>query len=251
MQSANNENIIIPEAKTDSKELIDGSADKPNATVKPDSSTETEAIIDDPNQERLNNIPDFKKYNIDPTLRIGETFDYTTSCYNDRSLSTTGQMRITSYTKSVMTDEILEFLDEESTEIEGYEVLKLDISGTFGDKNALDYGVLPIQCTENYYEIKIFTDSKVEKSGLNEQTYNRYVINYNGRSAYVYSWKTGGWEPVDTSSGSLKYNIQLTFLVPSGFDGIVCGFQNAANFVPDAYIYDNYDADQYRLFRLN
>lgn len=246
------------------KPVTEPSTPKPSEnTTEPDNATNPEiapdpnAIIEGfgnlfnkPEQEKPSNAPDFEKYSIVPTLNIGEVFDYTTSCYKDESFSTTGYMQITSYTRGVVTDEMIDFGHENSMELAGYDVLKLEISGTFSDDNALEYGVQPVIRTENYYDVKRFDDSAIENVDSYDETYKRYEIDYNGGPAYIYSWTNGGWESSE-NTGALNYNIQWTFLVPSGFDGLVCGFQNATSFVPDSYIYDNYDSDQYRLFRLS
>ncbi len=149
---ATTDDIKKPLTEPDNKESKEDTTTIPKETVDPN------AIIDDlgklfnnPKQEESSNVPDFEKYNIIPTLRLGEVFDYTTSCYNDESLLTTGYMQITSYTRSMVTDDILEFGRENSMDIEGYEILKLDFSGTFSDNNALEYGVKPILRTENYW----------------------------------------------------------------------------------------------------
>ena len=98
---------------------------------------------------------DFVKYGLDDRIHDKDgKAEYKTTCYEDDSLETVGEIEVTEY-------ETFES-DDDHEALEGYGWKKFVAELTFSDDNANTSGVLLGDCLENYYDIKGHDDSSVE-----------------------------------------------------------------------------------------
>ena len=182
--------------------------------------------------------PDFVTYGIAADLKVGETYDYETGCFDNPLVTTVGALTVLDYTV-VASDETYEAK-------EGYEWRIATFQLIFSDDNALRYGYWYNTRREDYYNIRLHDDS-----GVSDEDGNRtFLVNYHGREMecrYTSETLENGWQ------GSVaKAVVRVGVQVPVGYDGFVCGFRNSTLEVPeDAYIFDIYEPDSFLLFRFN
>lgn len=161
-------------------------------------------------------------------------YKYLTTCFDDTSKKTTGELRIKQY-------HIFSY-DDTHPYKEGYEWRFVCTELRFWGVNAQDYGYSVRTATEDYYDIEGRADSTTEN---NEGWSGEYIVDYQGKD-YLCSFeaeKSGGdWNSEGSTSTLYEY-----FHVPIGYDGTVIGFYDASKeWNDDMYIYDI--ADENTLF---
>ena len=143
----------------------------------------------------------------------GLPYDYETSCKNDSSLTTTGEVAYYDYSRNLL-DSSLEVLP-------GYEWMSVTVSLTFEDENARTYGMSWSICNTDYYDMQGYEDSKVK---ISENEYS-FHVNWKGKDysdcKIINSLISSGWK------GS-TYEVEYTYLyrVPTGYDGMVLCLKN-------------------------
>jgi hypothetical protein len=180
--------------------------------------------------------PAFEEHGLSINVKLGETYDYVTTCYENTSKKTTGKAVFSDY-------QVLSELDGYDTP-EGYEWRTVNLSITFYDDNASRYGMMVGMANENYYDIQGWDDNKYydEDSGL-----YMYTVNYNGtdydKCTYVWLGNgLGGW--IDDTN---IFEMEICYRVPIGYDGAVLGLRDKGIEWEDGmYIYDV--ADENTLF---
>jgi|GEM_PF-2253358 hypothetical protein len=213
--------------------------------------TETESETESETEPLPDSVSDFEKYGIKFDLEVGKPVDYTTCCYDDESIITTGTLTVRSYTRSPITDAIIEFGEENDIYFGGYEQLTVSFDLSFDDENVIEYGISPIGRFEDYYNIDLLDDTAETFTDSYGETYTRYEIEYEGERQYVYIWNYSDHE---TEENHVDLHIQRTYLVPSGYDGVVVGFMDASKLSEEdheKHIYEIYNEEDYHLIRLD
>lgn len=162
--------------------------------------------------------PAFEENGYTINMDVGTAYDYTTLCYDNPSVSTTGKVTITDY-KVIESDETHEAK-------EGYEWRVFNAYVEFGDDNALEYGRMFRAVETDYYSGE-FYDFYTNTEFYAESDDDVFTINYNGETSECMARSEkleSGWkESVDV------YSFEHSVLVPVGYDGYVIAFYNATH----------------------
>lgn len=192
---------------------------------------------------------DFEKYNLtEHMVELDKAYDNKTLCYNNSAYTTVGKAVFSNY-RTFDSDETHE-------EKEGYEWKCIDITCSFGDENAWEYGISPSGCFEDYYDIVKRDDSdERDDDGVIHFTVNWNGVDYT-ECCYIEDgvwtgWKDntnpayGDWEHINVFQES------IAVLVPVGYDGFVVGVINrAVSWEDDQYVFDIDNTDSL-FFRMN
>lgn len=190
-----------------------------------------------------------------PVYAQRDPIPYVTSCYNNKSRKTTGQLNILNYR--------IFSSDETHPQVPGYEWRILDAEILFSDDNAFRYGITVNFCRENYYDITGWDDSETDPAGTVWEAFaesgNVYTVNYHGRQMpCLFSAENegfGSWKSrteVDAAGKTVKiseilYHVTACFCVPEGYDGVVFGFiDSSLQWDEGQYVFDV--ADENTLF---
>lgn len=188
--------------------------------------------------------PDFSKYNIVLNMDVGNTYQLTTVCKDDKTIYTIANVEIVEY--------INDYQDDNHKKDQDFQWKRVVLKLTFNDKNVVDNGVSINYLTANYYNIGqyVSTYNYDYNDSCYKFTVNYYGIDYNNCklkiSASDLDWTNENDEYIK------EYILTFDFYIPLGFDGMVVGIRNAAidasNF---SYFYEYYDSEQFLLFRLD
>lgn len=154
--------------------------------------------------------PSFEAHGLAANVRLGETYDYVTSCSADVSKTTVGKVTFSNYRIF------------EDTLLEGYEWRAVHMEIAFSDENAQNYGMKLGYAHEDYYDTETWDESYDEK-GDNAKL---YTIRYGGvdytecKSIFSDSGYSGWVDGVNT----LK--CEVFAVVPVGYDGMVICLRN-------------------------
>ena len=189
--------------------------------------------------------PDMEKYGITEFMELGVPYSFTALTNYDETLSTTGEMMITDY--EIFTSA------EGYPEKEGYEWRVITGYFRFWDYNARHLGYNVDYCYEDYYSIDL-SDEYLEYVEEEDGYVSR--LSYNGQEMPYYvheEWQPSGWHyNEETGRKESTGNFVRAWQVPVGYDGIVAGFYNNAAVVwEERHIYEIYDPEMFRLFRLD
>lgn len=161
-----------------------------------------------------------------------ESAPYTTICYEDQSLTTTGTVNVTTYGVG----EITGLTDPP----EGYDWYAAGWNIEFYDDNAQDYGAWYDWQYMDYYDNDLFT----ETFNPGQDGTITFSVNYNGE---IFDQCLIVEEPVtnEWANDILTFRQNISVLLPIGYDGFVMTFYNKGltNNDPDLSGFDLLDAD--------
>jgi hypothetical protein len=174
--------------------------------------------------------PSFVAHGITNFIEEGKTYDYLTTCYDDTSMKTVGQLTVSDY-RTFESDDTHEARD-------GYEWHTFHVTIVFGDENANAYGWQVGSCQENYYDIEGWDASSHYDETVG---YQSYTVSYQGeeKECYISGENVGnsGW--ID---GIITYEVDYYIQTPTGYDGVVIGFRDkGVEWTDGKYIYDVMD----------
>jgi hypothetical protein len=158
-----------------------------------------------------------------------------------------GKVSVDSFTRTGVSSDVMEFGRENGIDFSNYEELRVRYHAFFEDTRIFTIGLTVMPCSYDYYNVKLYDDSKVEFTDTYDSQYNRFTIKYKDKEQYVYRWVTSNWN--DYNNEYAVYDCEIIYYVPAGYDGIVYGFHDPAH-SENGHIYDNYDSSVYQLFRL-
>lgn len=154
--------------------------------------------------------PSFEAHGLAANVRVGETYDYVTTCSADVTKTTVGKVTFSNYRIF------------EDTLLEGYEWRAVHMEIAFSDENAQNYGMKLGYAHEDYYDTETWDASYDEKGG----NARLYTIRYGGvdytecKSIFSDSGYSGWVDGVNT----LK--CEVFAVVPAGYDGMVICLRN-------------------------
>lgn len=154
--------------------------------------------------------PSFEAHGLAANVRLGETYDYVTSCSADVSKTTVGKVTFSNYRIF------------EDTLLEGYEWRAVHMEIAFSDENAQNYGMKLGYAHEDYYDTETWDESYDEK-GENAKL---YTIRYGGvdytecKSIFSDSGYSGWVDGVNT------LQCEVFAVVPVGYDGMMICLRN-------------------------
>ena len=179
-------------------------------------------------------------------MEIGVPYAYTTTCSEDETKTTTGELTVTSY-------EIFEEA-EGYAPLEGYEWRVVKMEARFYDENTGKYGVWPAFRWEDYYNTKLHDDTEELVEETEEYDQYCYTVIYNGEEMDAYTFVTcyyGDWYTGEAGNDEIVCYYQVDFLVPVGYDGCVAGMKDRSVKNLDGTYITDYDPSNFLLFRLN
>lgn len=143
-------------------------------------------------------------------MTLGTTYDYTTLCNDNPSVSSTGQVTVTDY-KVIESDETHEAK-------EGYEWRIVKIYSEFTDDNAWEYGRMYRQNEVDYYSGERF-DYYTNTEAYAESDNDFFTMTYQGETYECFNTVDileQGWD-----GRVLKFSYETSYLLPTGYDGFV------------------------------
>ena len=179
-------------------------------------------------------------------MELGVPYPYVTATSDDPSISTTGEVTVTSY-------EIFDSADGYGA-MEGYEwrVVKMEVR--FYDENTSQYGCTYGWTVEDFYNPSLRDDTEELLEDTDAYSMYGYTVICNGEEmdAYCYCdsyW--GDWYIGDAGNDEIVAYLQCDFLVPVDYDGsVVTMYDRHMEWPEGAYITD-LDPAYFLLFRLN
>ena len=145
-------------------------------------------------------------------MELGVSYPYVTTCLNNPDLTTTGQATVTSLT--VLSS------DDTHPAKEGYQWHFIQITVTYQDDNARNYGM-----QNRLYDLDYYTNAPFSYPDAADPT--KFSVNYQGQDydcTGIYEITYAQWDDrVFTWSVSLEYQI------PEGYEGCVLALFNAAH----------------------
>lgn len=192
---------------------------------------------------------DFEKYNLtEHMVELDQEYDYKTLCYDNPAYTTVGKVIFSNY-RTFDSDETHEAK-------EGYEWKIVDVTATFGDENAWEYGVQPDSWIDDYYDIIKSADT----TATDDNEIVHFTVNWNGVDyAECCFIRTNGWtgwtDNTNPAYGEWEHvNVwqrHVAVLVPAGYDGIVLGVYNVAtDWGEGLYVFEVDNTDNL-FFRMN
>ena len=193
----------------------------------------------------LKDTADFETYRIPCAMKLGQDTDYT-AVYSDDSSDITGNLVFTDYTVNPVTEQILEFGEENDMDLEDYQLKELTSHVSFSSSEIGEREVIVTRYMTDYYDIDQCDDTWETLKDSWDDTYSRYEVDWENETKYVYIWVDHDWT---SDNGSLIYEEHVTALVPNGYDGLIRGY-----IYPNIESEDIRDIDDYSqvyLFRMN
>ncbi|MCR5624560.1 MAG: hypothetical protein K6G11_04880 [Lachnospiraceae bacterium] len=200
---------------------------------------------DDSKEDTNAKQADFEKYGIKIKLKKGKTFTYVTS-KKKYTKPIKAKIKISKYKRSKKIDKKIKVLAKKGKfNLKGYEQLTVVFDGKFKKKDVMKDRYIFIKTICDYYNIDQF-DKNFKYFGKKKN--NLYVtkIDYKGKTQKIlccvgFSGKYKGKNWV--------YKDVRTFIVPKGYDGIVCGYKHGA-YKNNVHVYKDHKKGIYQLFRL-
>ena len=177
-------------------------------------------------------------------MEIGVPYAYTTTCSEDETKTTTGELTVTSY-------EIFEEA-EGYAPLEGYEWRVVKMEARFYDENFGEYSVRTSYRWEDYYNTKLHDDTEELVEETEEYDQYCYTVIYNGEEMDAYTFVTcyyGDWYTGEAGNDEIVCYYQWDFLVPIGYDGCVAGVRDGRVEWADGTYITDYDPSYFLLFR--
>jgi len=159
-------------------------------------------------------ISSFEKHGVSGVWRLSEfqeddSFEYVTSCWNDRTKKTTGIIYPSNY--RIFTS------DETHEAKEGYEWRAVDFSISYDDENAQKYGWSTWCSGGDYYRSEeCEANERLVSEGLVQYTVNFHGVDYPDCLSSV---------QMNDSARSVKIAVRI----PVGYDGTFVAFYDGAN----------------------
>ncbi len=149
-------------------------------------------------------VPWFEEHGIVCDAKENETYDYTTYCWENKSVKTTGHLVFSDY-KTFESD-------EDHPAKDGYEWKSVHAVITFDDDNAFAYGMQVRGQMRDYYAVDEDDDENWE--GEDQQ----FSVNFNGVDyEECIRRMTGGFD--NWVNQVRHYDVVFDFLLPKGYDG--------------------------------
>ena len=192
---------------------------------------------------------DFEKYNLtEHMMELDQEYDYKTTCYDNHAYETVGKLIFSNY-RTFDSDETHEAK-------EGYEWKMVDVTATFGDENAREYGISPDTRFDDYYDII----KSVDTTARDDNGIVHFTVNWNGvdytECCYDFTNGFDGW--MDNTNPAYEewervnvWQLHVEVLVPAGYDGIVLGVYNDATDWGDGLYVFEVDNTDNLFFRMN
>ncbi len=145
----------------------------------------------------------FEEHGFTCDAKEDEVYEYTTYCWDNKSVKTTGRLVFSEY-------ETFES-DEDHPAKDGYEWKTVRVTITFDDDNAFNYGMQVRGQLRDYYKVNEEVDE--DWDGKEKE----FTVNFNGIEYECKQRMTGGFD--DWVNHERHYDVVFDFLVPKGYDG--------------------------------
>lgn len=224
--------LILPQASY--MEEIPTTAQDISATTEIPTMSETSATTEIPT------ISDFDKYGLVCNAELDKEYPYTTLTYKNKDIAIDGTVLFSNYRTFES--------DEEHEGIEGYEWRSVDVTFTYSDDNAWNYGTTSSPFTTDFY---VITPKKQSGAGKTEsdvgvlEDNDTYTVNFNGID-YTECLKEDHALVMEWNNRVYTCKIQFSFRVPIGYDGSIVGAISDGQYNDGDYIYEV--ADKNTLF---
>lgn len=177
-------------------------------------------------------------------MNVGEPYAYDTVTSDDSTISTVGEVTVTSY-------EIFESAEHFPAK-EGYEwrVVKMEVR--FYDENTGKYGCRVSSQTEDYYNPKLHDDTLELLEETDGYKLYAHTILHNGQQMEAYEYYIsywGDWYTGKDGNDEIIRYLEWDFLVPVGYDGCVASLSNPADEWAEGTYITDYDPADFLLFR--
>ena len=183
---------------------------------------------------------DFDKHGLICNAELDKEYPYTTLTYRNKDISVNGTVLFSNY-------RVFES-DEEHEGVEGYEWKSIDVTFTYTEDNAWDYGTTSSPFTTDFYNIEPKNVSGANKNesdvGVIDEN-GTYTINFNGID-YTECLNEDHALVMEWNDRVYTCKIQISFRVPIGYDGSVVGAISDGRYNDGDYIYEV--ADENTLF---
>ena len=183
---------------------------------------------------------DFDKHGLICSAELDKEYPYTTLTYRNKDISVNGTVLFSNY-------RIFES-DEEHEGVEGYEWKSVDVTFTYAEDNAWDYGTTSSPFTTDFYNIVPKNVSGANKNESNVGVIDEndtYTINFNGID-YTECLNEDHALVMEWNDRVYTCKIQVSFRVPIGYDGSIVGVISDGRYNDGDYIYEV--ADENTLF---
>ena len=214
-----------------------------------DTASSSEDSSESSSDEPDDGIPDFERLGIaDDLMEEGVVYPFTTKDYNNEGALAKGNLEVTGYVRSALTENARAFAEEMDVDLTGYESRVVTVKVNF-DSLSADVAYL----SADYYNAKLFEDN-FEPIGVSESgtQYATSKIRYNGVEYTAYMLGDAGVYEDDAVYRSTDV---WEAIVPEGYDGVCVGYYNTqlVDNIPDevskAYSYDYYKKGDMYFFR--
>ena len=168
---------------------------------------------------------DFEKYGLTQYLvELDKEYDCIIMCNDNHAYTTNAKLSFSNYqtfSYGIPKESGYFTISSELPEEPGYEYRTVDVTISFNDKNAKQYGASIKTCWENYYDIVGFDDS----SQARDDGWIQFTVNWNGTDYtecidnYINEWESN-------DDSTYTYHAIYITRVPIGYDGYVLGFRN-------------------------
>lgn len=164
---------------------------------------------------------DFEKYNLTEYIaQLNQEYDYKTLCSKDFSQTTVGKVKFSNYQTFDS--------DETHPAQEGYQWKSVDVTLSFGDKNAWDYGITFNSSNEDYYDIVKHDETLHPADGKMQFTVNWNGVDYTeccytGTSTEWIDWADNTNSAYEDWEHLLVGKYTVAALVPTDYDGFIWG----------------------------
>ncbi|MBQ7565671.1 MAG: hypothetical protein IJT18_01000 [Oscillospiraceae bacterium] len=195
--------------------------------------------------------PDFERLHINAGMAVGSSYAYRTATQDDPAVATFGTVEIRSYAK----EPVAAFLARSNTmqvlaeavsaldgahDLSGYEARTLVVRIDCRDDGASKYGIHFDTRTTDYYDIGLAEKTASEELGC--RTWN---VRSGGEDKPV--WCVSADVTVEEKH---TYDRVFLFVVPTGYDGVVCGAVDRGKTGGTESLLDGDPKGAYYFFRL-
>lgn len=204
-------------------------------------------------EETDDGAADFEKLGLN-AMTVSESpwgpFTYRTTCYENKSEKTYGEVTVTDYTVAPLDDYDLTMAEEMGWDLTGYECRSISFNVRFNDWGSQNYGVTMGNCLEDYYTVRLHDDTLYSGTDADGYDFVGYDVQWKDRIWPCYRWVNGEWS--DWENDETSYYYWAMFYVPVGYDGTVVGFRDSGIPWPEnGYIFDFDSTEDFLLFRLD
>lgn len=151
-------------------------------------------------------------------VEMNTYYDFDVETYDDDSIRGTAQVALKEYTTESLSEETIKWSKDNNIDLDGYEQKNISFEFIFPDSVFEEYGFNCYIHTKDYYEFDV---DRQEKQDINGDTYFIGNILCNNEETVFYEKLK--WTIDNESYEYPADKLDVTILVPKGYDGIELG----------------------------